>query len=146
MQIPLLTRINLNTCVGKGVATIDRKKIIGALMMMERIAGQKGSITRAKKSRDKYKLREKMMIGCKVTLRKNNMFFFLENLIHFVFADLDFSHPLPKKKKNSLHYSLGLSNIGHAFHVDLDDICGLNIEFLWLGLPAMDGFQMPKYI
>ena len=72
MQIPKFNQININTGVGKG-AVIDRKHLIGALFTLEFITGQKPSITRAKKSIDKFKLREKMLIGCKVTLRKKKM-------------------------------------------------------------------------
>ena len=80
MQIPKLSEINLNTGVGKG-AVIDRKQLIGAVFTLEVVAGQKPSITRAKKTIDKFKLRQRMMIGCKVTLRKKRMFFFLQSLL-----------------------------------------------------------------
>lgn len=86
MQMPKLARINLNTGVGKG-AVIDRKQMIGALFTLEFISGQKPCITRAKKTIDKFKLREKMMIGCKVTLRKKKMYFFLDRLINIVLSD-----------------------------------------------------------
>jgi hypothetical protein len=89
MQMPKLHNVNLNssTGVGKGAVSIDRKQMIGALFTLEFISGQKPSITRAKKSIDKFKLREKMMIGCKVTLRKKKMFFFLDRLINIVLSD-----------------------------------------------------------
>ena len=80
MQIPKLAEINLNTGVGKG-AVIDRKQLIGAVFTLEVVSGQKPSITRAKKTIDKFKLRQRMMIGCKVTLRKKRMFFFLQSLL-----------------------------------------------------------------
>jgi large subunit ribosomal protein L5 len=97
MQMPRLSRIDLNTGVGKGVASIDRKQMIGALFTLEFITGQKPSITRAKKSIDKFKLREKMMIGCKVTLRKKKMFFFLDRLVRSTLTDQGSSFALQSK-------------------------------------------------
>jgi len=80
MQIPVIRQITLNTGIGKK-AVVDRKQMIAALLALELITGQKPIITRAKKSIDKFKLREKMPIGCKVTLRRGSALRILERLI-----------------------------------------------------------------
>lgn len=88
MQLPKLDKIVLNTGIGKQ-AVLDRKRTVEALFTMELITGQKGSITRAKKSIDKFKLREKMPIGCKTTLRKQNAFRFLDRLTHTALPNIE---------------------------------------------------------
>ena len=79
MEIPHLEKIVIN--MGVGEATEDRKAIEGALKDMEAIAGQKPVVTTSKKSIAGFKLRENMPIGCKVTLRGDKMYEFLDRLI-----------------------------------------------------------------
>jgi large subunit ribosomal protein L5 len=79
MEVPRLTKIVLN--MGVGAATQDRKKVEVAAADLTLIAGQKAVITRAKKSIAAFKLREGMPIGCKVTLRRERMYEFLDRLI-----------------------------------------------------------------
>ncbi len=79
MEIPRLEKIVLN--MGVGEATEDRKALDGAVKDLTAIAGQKPVLTRAKKSVATFKLREGMPIGCKVTLRKEKMYEFLDRLI-----------------------------------------------------------------
>jgi large subunit ribosomal protein L5 len=79
MQVPRLTKIVLN--MGVGEATQDKKKVDQAAGEMELIAGQKPVVTKAKKSVAQFKLREGMPIGCKVTLRRDRMFEFLDRFI-----------------------------------------------------------------
>jgi large subunit ribosomal protein L5 len=80
MQVPRLTKVVLN--MGVGEASQDRKKVEAAAGDMMLIAGQKPVITRAKKSIAGFKLREGMAIGCKVTLRRERMYEFLDRLIN----------------------------------------------------------------
>ncbi|MBK8209942.1 MAG: 50S ribosomal protein L5 [Rhodospirillales bacterium] len=80
MRIPRLTKVVLNMGVGEG--TQDRKKVEAAVGDMTLIAGQKPVVTRAKKSIAGFKLREGMSIGCKVTLRRERMYEFLDRLIN----------------------------------------------------------------
>ena len=82
MQIPKLDKVVLNMGVGEAVA--DSKKIQSALRDMEAIAGQKPVATKARKSIAGFKLREGMSIGCKVTLRRDRMFEFLDRLVTVV--------------------------------------------------------------
>lgn len=79
MELPRLEKIVLN--MGVGEATEDRKALEGALKDMEAIAGQKPVLTYSKKSIATFKLREGMPIGCKVTLRREKMYEFLDRLI-----------------------------------------------------------------
>ena len=78
MQVPKLDKVVINMGVGEAVA--DSKKIKSALAELERIAGQKPVATVARKSIAGFKLREGMLIGCKVTLRRDRMFEFLDRL------------------------------------------------------------------
>jgi large subunit ribosomal protein L5 len=79
MEIPRLTKIVINMGVGEGVQ--DRKKVDAAVGDMTLIAGQKPVVTRAKKSIAGFKLRQGMPIGCKVTLRRERMYEFLDRLV-----------------------------------------------------------------
>lgn len=79
MQVPRLEKVVLS--MGIGEAVTDSKAVENAVLDMELIAGQKPLVTRAKKSIATFKLREGMPIGCKVTLRGDMMYAFLEKLV-----------------------------------------------------------------
>src|SRR5688572_13053127 len=79
-QVPRLEKIVINMGVGEAVQ--DSKKIQSAVADLTRIAGQRPVITRAKKSVASFKLRQGMPIGCKVTLRRDRMYEFLDRLIN----------------------------------------------------------------
>ena len=79
-EIPKLTKIVLN--MGIGEAVTDKKKLNNAVEELAMIAGQKPIITKAKKSIATFKLREGMPIGCKVTLRSDKMYEFMERLVN----------------------------------------------------------------
>ncbi|SNT24635.1 LSU ribosomal protein L5P [Sphingomonas laterariae] len=79
MQVPKLEKIVLN--MGVGEATQDKKKVEIAAQEMTAIAGQKAVITKAKKSIAQFKLREGMPVGCKVTLRSERMYEFLDRFV-----------------------------------------------------------------
>jgi len=79
MQVPRLEKIVLN--MGVGEATQDKKKVEQAAGEMTQIAGQKAVVTKAKKSIAQFKLREGMPIGCKVTLRRERMYEFLDRFV-----------------------------------------------------------------
>ena len=86
-KCPSLEKITLN--MGVGEASQDKKKVQTAAEEMALIAGQKPVITKAKKSIAQFKLREGMPIGCKVTLRRDRMYEFLDRLV----TDRDAAHP-----------------------------------------------------
>lgn len=81
MQVPTVEKISLN--IGLGVASQNNKVMEEAISELSLIAGQKAIITRAKKSIASFKLREGMPIGCRVTLRKERMWDFLDKLMNF---------------------------------------------------------------
>ncbi len=81
MQLPDLEKISLN--IGLGAATQNNKLMEEAVSELSAIAGQKAVITRARKSIAAFKLREGMPIGCRVTLRKDRMWDFLDKLMNF---------------------------------------------------------------
>jgi large subunit ribosomal protein L5 len=79
MQVPRITKITLN--MGVGETTADKKVIENAVADMTKIAGQKPIITKAKKSISTFKIRDGYPVGCKVTLRRSQMYEFLDRLI-----------------------------------------------------------------
>ena len=107
MMVPKLQKITLN--MGVGEATDDKKKVQIAANEMERIAGQKPVITKAKKSIAQFKLREGMAIGCKVTLRRDQMYEFLDRLVTVAMPRIrDFRGLNPKSFDGNGNYAMGL--------------------------------------
>ena len=100
MQFPKFQDVILNVGLGQR-AILDRKQIITTLSALELITAQKACHTRAKKSIDKFKLRQNMLIGCKVTLRNNIMYNFMDTLTHKVLPNIDeISDYITRTKKN----------------------------------------------
>ena len=107
LEVPRLDKIVIN--MGVGEATQDKKKVETAAAEMERIAGQKPVITKAKKSIAQFKLREGMPIGVKVTLRRDRMFEFLDRLVTIALPRVrDFRGLNPKSFDGRGNYALGL--------------------------------------
>ena len=107
MQVPKIEKITINMGVGEG--TQDRKKVTTAAAEMEGIAGQKPVITKAKKSVAQFKLREGMAIGCKVTLRRERMYEFLDRLITIAMPRIrDFRGLNPGSFDGRGNYAMGL--------------------------------------
>ena len=107
MEIPRLEKVVLN--MGVGEATQDRKKVDQAVSEMERIAGQKPVVTKAKKSIAQFKLREGMAIGCKVTLRRERMFEFVDRLVTIAMPRIrDFRGLNPKSFDGRGNYAMGV--------------------------------------
>ena len=107
MQVPQLSKITLN--MGVGEASQDKKKVQIASAEMELIAGQKPVITKAKKSIAQFKLREGMPIGCKVTLRRDRMFEFLDRLVTIAMPRIrDFRGLNPKSFDGQGNYAMGV--------------------------------------
>ena len=107
MEIPRIAKITLNMGVGEG--TQDKKKVTIAATEMGLIAGQKPVITIAKKSVAQFKLREGMAIGCKVTLRRERMYEFLDRLITVAMPRIrDFRGLNPKSFDGRGNYAMGL--------------------------------------
>ena len=107
MQVPKLEKITLN--MGVGEASQDKKKVQTALEEMELIAGQKPVITKAKKSIAQFKLREGMPIGCKVNLRRDRMYEFLDRLVTIAMPRIrDFRGLNPKSFDGNGNYAMGI--------------------------------------
>jgi large subunit ribosomal protein L5 len=107
MQVPKIDKIVLN--MGVGEATQDKKKVDKAAEEMALIAGQKPVVTKAKKSVATFKLREGMPIGCKVTLRRERMYEFLDRLITVALPRVrDFRGLNPKSFDGRGNYAMGL--------------------------------------
>lgn len=107
LEIPKVTKIVIN--MGVGEASQDKKKVQTAAAEMEQIAGQKPVITKAKKSIAQFKLREGMPIGCKVTLRRERMYEFLDRLVTIAMPRIrDFRGLNPKSFDGRGNYAMGL--------------------------------------
>jgi large subunit ribosomal protein L5 len=107
MEIPKISKITLN--MGVGEASQDKKKVTTAAAEMEAIAGQKPVITKARKSIAQFKLREGMPIGCKVTLRRERMYEFLDRLVTVAMPRIrDFRGLNPKSFDGRGNYAMGL--------------------------------------
>jgi len=107
LQVPRIEKIVIN--MGVGEATQDKKKVDIAAGEMQQIAGQKPVIIKAKKSVAQFKLREGMAIGCKVTLRRERMYGFLDRLITVAMPRIrDFRGLNPKSFDGRGNYAMGL--------------------------------------
>ncbi|MBK7283390.1 MAG: 50S ribosomal protein L5 [Sphingomonadales bacterium] len=107
LQVPRIEKIVIN--MGVGEATQDKKKVDIAAGEMQQIAGQKPVIIKAKKSVAQFKLREGMPIGCKVTLRRERMYEFLDRLITIALPRVrDFRGLNPKSFDGRGNYAMGL--------------------------------------
>ena len=129
MQIPKLDKVVINMGVGEAVA--DSKKIKTALAEMEKIAGQKPVATKARKSIAGFKLREDMLIGCKVTLRRDRMFEFLDRLTNNALPRVkDFRGLNGKSFDGRGNFAMGLKEqlvFPEINYDDVDDIRGMDI-------------------
>ena len=132
MQIPKLQKIVIS--MGVGAAVSDKKKLTTALNEMTLIAGQKPVATAAKKSIAGFKLREEMLIGAKVTLRKERMYEFMDRLITIALPRVrDFRGVNGKAFDGLGNYSMGLKEQLVFPEIDydkIDDIRGMNICFV----------------
>jgi large subunit ribosomal protein L5 len=129
MQIPRLDKIVLN--MGVGEATQDQKKLQAAIAEMTRISGQKPSVQRARKSVANFKLREGMAIGCKVTLRRQRMYEFLDRLINIALPRVrDFRGVSAKSFDGRGNYAMGLKEqiiFPEINYDDVDEIRGMDV-------------------
>ena len=129
MEVPSITKITIN--VGLGQAVKDKKVVERAVGDIEKIAGQKVVITKAKKSIANFGLREGMPIGCKVTLRKDKMYEFFDRLITIAIPRIrDFRGFSRKSFDGRGNYTLGIKEQIIFPEIDyekIDSIRGLDI-------------------
>lgn len=121
MEIPRITKITLN--MGVGAAATDKKLLDGAVVDMQLIAGQKPVITLARKSIAGFKIRDGWPIGCKVTLRGEQMYEFLDRLISIAIPRIrDFRGFSSKSFDGRGNYSMGLKEQIVFPEIDFDKI------------------------
>ncbi len=151
LQVPRLEKIVINMGVGAG--TDDRKKVDAAYSDLVKIAGQKPIITKAKRSVAVFKLREGMQIGCKVTLRRDRMFEFLDRLITVALPRVrDFRGVSPKSFDGRGNYAMGLTEqiiFPEINYDEIDEVRGMNVVICTTaadddqGRALLAGFNMP---
>jgi large subunit ribosomal protein L5 len=121
LEVPRLDKIVIN--MGVGEATQDKKKVEAAAAEMQKIAGQKPVITKAKTSIAQFKLREGMPIGCKVTLRRERMYEFLDRLVTIALPRVrDFRGLNAKSFDGRGNYAMGLKEQIIFPEINYDDI------------------------
>ena len=129
MQVPKLEKIVVN--MGVGEAGREAKKIEGAVADLTAITGQKPVVTKAKKSIANFKLREGMIVGCKVTLRGDRMYEFLDRLVNIALPRVRDFHGVPQKSfDGNGNFSLGIKEqiVFPEINYDkIDKVRGLNI-------------------
>lgn len=130
MQVPRITKITLN--MGVGEAVNDKKMVDNAVADMTKIAGQKPAVTRTRKAIANFKIREDMSIGCKVTLRGERMYDFLDRLVTIAFPRVrDFRGVSGRAFDGRGNYNIGLKEqiIFPEIEYDkIDAIRGMNIS------------------
>jgi len=129
MQIPRVEKVVINMGVGEAVA--DSKKVDAAAQDMTLISGQKPVIIQARKSVATFKLREGMPVGCKVTLRRDRMYEFLDRLINIALPQVRDFRGLPAKSFDGRgNFALGLKEQIVFPEIDydtVDEIRGMDI-------------------
>ena len=151
MQVPRLHKITLNMGVGEGAS--DRKALESAVADLTLISGQKPVVTHARKSVAGFKIREGWPIGCKVTLRGERMYEFLDRLISVVIPRVrDFRGYSPRAFDGRGNYSLGIREQITFPEIDfdrVDKIRGLDVTLTTSartddeGRALLDAFKFP---
>ena len=129
MAVPKLTKVVIN--MGVGEALTDKKHLESAVSDLESIAGQKAVVTKAKKSVASVKLREGWPVGCKVTLRGDRMYDFIERLVNVAIPrERDFRGLNPKSFDVQVNYSMGIKEqiiFPEIIYDIIDKIRGMDI-------------------
>ena len=132
LQVPRLEKIVINMGIGEAVQ--DSKKVAAAVSELSLITGQKPITTKAKKSVAGFKLREGMAIGCKVTLRRDRMYEFLDRLITIALPRVrDFRGLNPRSFDGYGNYAMGLKEQIVFPEIDydrIDTVRGMDIIFV----------------
>ena len=150
-EVPKITKIVVN--IGVGEAASDSKKIESATSDLTTITGQKPVVTKAKKSISGFKLRKVVNIGCKVTLRKNRMYEFLDRLIYIALPRVrDFKGLSKKSFDQSGNYSIGIKEqiIFPEINYDkIDKVRGMDVSIVTStrnnnhAFELLKGFNLP---
>lgn len=151
MQVPELEKIVIN--MGVGEASQDRKLIEGPLTDLTAISGQKPIITRARKSIAGFKIRENMIVGCKVTLRRERMYEFLDRLVTIALPRVRDFRGVPAKSFDGRgNYNMGIREQIVFPEIDydrVDKVRGMDITICTTARTdeeakaLLEGFDMP---
>jgi large subunit ribosomal protein L5 len=144
MQVPRLEKISVN--MGVGAATQDPKILDVAVKELEAITGQKVAITKSKKAISNFKLRENLPIGCRVTLRRDKMYEFLDRLISVALPRVrDFKGVPDKSFDGHGNYTLGIKEQIIFPEVDVDKITrvtGMDITFVTTAKSDAEAYEL----
>ena len=145
MQVPKLEKIVINQ--GLGIAVADKKIIDTAINELTAITGQKAVPTYSRKDISNFKLRKKMPIGLRVTLRRDRMYEFLERLIRIALPRIRDFKGLDSKLDGKGNYTLGIEEqiIFPEVHIDtISRLLGMNITFVTTAPTDEEGYALLK--
>ncbi|NNF01120.1 MAG: 50S ribosomal protein L5 [Bacteroidia bacterium] len=146
MQVPRLEKICINQ--GVGGAVTDKKMIESAMTEMSAIAGQKCVVTKSKKDISNFKLRKGMPIGCKVTLRRERMYEFLDRLVAVAIPRVrDFRGINDKGFDGRGNYTLGITEQITFPEIDIDKVThigGMDITFVTSAKNDSEAYELLK--
>ena len=144
MQVPKITKIVIN--MGVGDATSNSKLLEAAVKDLEVIAGQKPVITKARKSIAGFKVREGQSIGCKVTLRGENMYNFMDKLVKVALPRVrDFRGVSSKAFDGRGNYTMGIKEQLIFSEIDYDNVVkvrGMDIVFVTTAKSNEEAFDL----
>ena len=144
MEVPKLEKIVINMCVGD--AAQNSKLLEAAVNDLTKITGQRPVVTKAKISIAGFKIREGQSIGCKVTLRGENMYSFMDKLIAVSLPQVrDFRGISPKSFDGKGNYTLGLKEQLIFAEIDYDDVVkvrGMDIVFVTTAKSNEESFDL----
>jgi large subunit ribosomal protein L5 len=143
MQVPVLKKIVINQ--GLGVAVADKKLIDVAIQELTLIAGQKAVATISKKDISNFKLRKKMPIGAMVTLRREQMYEFLERLVRVALPRIRDFKGIESKLDGRGNYTLGIQEQIIFPEINIDNITkilGMNITFVTSAQTDEEGYAL----
>ena len=145
MQVPVLKKIVINQ--GLGMATADKKIIDIAISELSTITGQKAVATVSKKDISNFKLRKKMPIGVMVTLRREQMYEFLERLVRVALPRIRDFNGISEKLDGSGNYTLGLKEQIIFPEIDMDKnprVHGMEITFVTTAKSDEEAYALLK--
>ncbi len=146
MQVPRLAKISIN--IGVGQATQDAKLLDAAVTELEMITGQKVVVTKAKKAISNFKLREGLSIGCRVTLRREKMYEFMDRLVSIALPRVrDFRGVSDKSFDGHGNYTMGLKEQIVFPEIDVDKvtrISGMDITFVTTAASDLEAYELLK--
>ena len=148
MQVPRLEKVVIN--MGVGEATQEAKAIDGAVNDLTLVSGQKPIITKAKKSIAAFKVREGMTVGCKVTLRGERMYEFLDKLFNVTLPRIrDFRGVSPQSFDGRGNYNMGLKEqlIFPEINYDkIDKVRGMDVVIVTTAKNDEEGLELLKLL